>query len=46
MTFSGDFQDLLVTIETVTVTTRNKPLGLHNLPRHRVLKGFGLFRLS
>lgn len=46
MTFSGDFHDLLVTIEILTMTTRNKPLGLHNLPRHSVLKGFGLSRLS
>lgn len=45
MIFSGDFQDLLVTIKIVT-TTKNKPLGLHKLPRHCVLKGFGLSRLS
>lgn len=37
MTFSGDFLDLLVTTKIVT-TTRNKPLGLHNLPRQQCTK--------
>lgn len=45
MIFSGEFQDLLVTIKIVT-TTKNEPLGLRKLPRYCVLKGFGLSRLS
>lgn len=45
LTSSGGFQDL-ITSQTVTTTRRKKPLGLCNIPRHGVLKEFGLSCLS